>query len=135
MDVVNHNSVLPLAYERSGGWAEWLQDTLKIFTTGATIARGTYSFEFPVRIPVDSVPKINVWYVSLCTTDTCTVPNGQGTIVSFPMQGFVLGEISSESLRLATSSAPPSALRLGSFTAVYALLVVLFALRVPGHPR
>jgi hypothetical protein len=123
-DVVNGNPSFPLSMSRSGGWAEWLQETLRIFSTGQRIYRGYYSWTFPVGVPLDSVPNVNVWYLTLCSTEDCAGPKSAEAIVAFPMQGFVLGEISPNSLRLATASAPPRTLGLITFIVAVAALLV-----------
>lgn len=136
-DVQNLNRRFPVAASQSGGWAEWFQDKLLIYLDDSddstVIAADTYSFNFPVLVPVDNVPKVNVWYFTLCSERTCEQPKGRGTIVSFPLQGFALGEVSSSSLKVAASEAPPRALGLSAFIVSYALSVLFaFMTSCPG---
>jgi len=128
-DVQNMNRRFPVAASQSGGWAEWFQDKIRIYLDDSddatVIARDTYSWSFPVLVPVDNVPKINVWYFTLCSERTCEKPKGRGTIVSFPMQGFALREISSATLKVSASSARPQAVGLGTAFASCVLSALL----------
>jgi len=127
-DVQNLNRRFPVAASQTGGWAEWFQDRIKIYLDDSddatVIARDTYSWNFPVLVPVDNVPKVNVWYLSLCSERTCEKQMGRGTIVSFPMQGFALGEISPASLKVAANGARRPGAIIASFV-LSALLTVL----------
>jgi len=128
-DVHNLNRRFPVAASQSGGWAEWFQDRIKIYLDDSddatVIARDTYSWNFPVLVPVDNVPRVNVWYFSLCSERTCETPQGRGTIVSFPMQGFALGEISPATLKVSANGARPRSSGLGAAFGICALSALL----------
>jgi hypothetical protein len=129
-DVHNLNRRFPVAASQTGGWAEWTQDKIKIYLDDSddstVIAADTYSWNFPVLVPVDDVPKVNVWYFSLCSERTCESAMGRGTIVSFPMQGFQLGEISPATLKVSANGARRSASGLGA-AVVGCVLSALFS--------
>jgi hypothetical protein len=100
-DVQNLNRRFPVAASQSDGWAKWYQTHLRIdmddTNDNTVITADTYSWSFPVLVPVDVMPEINVWYFSLCDDRSCQpLPDGswRGTIINFPMQGFKFGEVS-----------------------------------------
>jgi hypothetical protein len=132
-EVQNLNRRFPVSASQSGGWAEWGQDWIRIYLDDSddstVIAADSYSFNFPVLVPVDNVPRVNVWYFSLCNERTCQTPSGRGVIASFPMQGFALNEVSPASLQ-AYSSANVARRRSIGFVslAVSVLCVILMTL-------
>jgi hypothetical protein len=108
-DIVNGNANFPLAIGETGGWARFnaYKDKLKIHTnaTYVSIIPGVYSWTFPVRMPYSSLPPVNVWYLSICSSRSCEAPYDAHTLVSFPVQGFLFGELSVQTLKLLTSGA------------------------------
>ena len=57
-----------------------LLDNTKIVTPGI------YGFQFPVFVP-DTIPDINIWFVSFCATQ-----NDTSAIASLPLGGFAIGD-------------------------------------------
>jgi hypothetical protein len=98
-EVKNVNRRFPVAASQAQGWAVTTeQNKLKIelddSDSNTVIAAGTYSWNFPVMMPSKAVPRKNVWYFSLCSSRLCKTWDGKYVIVSFPMQGFKVGEVS-----------------------------------------
>jgi len=112
-DVQNLNRRFPVAASQAGGWADTSDtDRIKILLDDSedstTIAADTYSWSFPVLVPSTEMPRYNVWFFSLCSDRTCRDPRGRGVIVSFPMAGFQLNEVSPTAARSETAGARPS---------------------------
>jgi hypothetical protein len=130
-DVQNLNRRFPVAASQAHDLT--FKDKIKIYLDDSddatVIARDTYSWSFPVLVPVDNVPNVNVWYFSLCSERTCETPKGRGTIVSFPMQGFALGEVSPATMKSEASHARPrhggreAGLARCALSALFALLI------------
>jgi hypothetical protein len=61
----------------------------------ATITKGEYKFEFPVKIP-QYPPAENIWYLSLCKERHCRNMTKDADIIglTFPIPGFTAGESS-----------------------------------------
>ncbi|CAE7651299.1 unnamed protein product, partial [Symbiodinium necroappetens] len=56
---------------------------------------GTYMFSFPVEMPVAAeLPSVNLWQLSFCNSRYCVHPKDEAVLVSFPLPGFLPGEVS-----------------------------------------
>merc|ERR1719401_2979929 len=60
------------------------------------IGAGSYRLAFPVKLPevVTSLPVLNLWRLTLCADRWCMSPQDPSVIASFPMAGFLPGEVS-----------------------------------------
>jgi len=68
----------------------------------------------------------NYWSISLCFDRDCQQPDGQYIIVSFPIAGFQLYELSQETLRVTTNFAPRRARLSGEvFIPLFAFMLLL----------
>jgi hypothetical protein len=107
--VQNINAAFPVSQDATrSSWSEWYKDKsfVKIFVSSTVpIPPGHYGWSFPVQVPYDKMPANNVWYLTLCSSEACEYANGPGSIVSFPMQGFVMNEISEARLKVLASGA------------------------------
>merc|ERR1712190_300104 len=106
-DVQNMNRKFPVAAGQD--WAYTLEpNAIKIFLDdrddSTTIPADVYRFSFPVQVPTE-IPQLNIWYLCLCSDRMCSAPGDRNTIVSFPMDGFDLGEIAPAALQLAANLA------------------------------
>jgi hypothetical protein len=66
-----------------------------------TVAADTYMWNFPAMVPCcsqEDMPRNNVWYLSLCEDLSCKQPGDKSIIVTFPMAGFALDELSPETV-------------------------------------
>jgi hypothetical protein len=136
--VVNDNANWPVALSQRDGYVEINQTNVRIDMEPnfMVIPAGYYSWSFPVTVPSPHMPSINVWYMSLCSDKACkqTVTPGtvsvnsswQYTIVSFPMQGFNVSELSEASVRAEAAGAQPRSSRSG-LSVVTVLVAVYFA--------
>jgi hypothetical protein len=110
-DVKNLNKKFPVA--ASQDWADTGQvDRIKILLDDSddttTIVADTYKFNFTVLVPCCTsadMPRNNVWDLSLCQDRSCRKPTGPNVLVSFPMAGFNLGELSPEARRRSEGAA------------------------------
>lgn len=129
--VQNLNRRFPVAASQAGGWAKTNdQDRIRIelddSDDSTVIAADTYSWSFPVLVPANfaaDIPRINVWYFSLCDARTCREPNGRDVIVSFPIQGFARGEVSPTSAKDPSDRAHVASL---SFCTLLTVLAMCF---------
>jgi len=72
------------------------------------IPAGRYAFSFKVFVPsAASMPRNNFWYISLCSNKLCTKPGDNYTIISFPLAGFNLGQITTAMMSKAASALVP----------------------------
>jgi len=107
-DVQNSNSRFPVAPGRS--WADTSKpNRIKIYFDDnvniATIPADVYSWRFPALMPQE-VPKVNIWFICLCSDQRCEHQNDMSVLVTFPVAGFDLGETPPGSLRPVASSTP-----------------------------
>merc|ERR1712176_769867 len=106
-DVQNMNRKFPVAAGQD--WAYTMEpNAIKIYLDDSddstTVFADTYRFSFPVQVPTE-IPANNIWFVSLCSDRMCSAPGDRNTIVSFPMDGFDLGELAPAALIQTTGSA------------------------------
>ncbi|CAE7395231.1 unnamed protein product [Symbiodinium natans] len=56
---------------------------------------GSYMFTFPVELPTAAqLPAVNLWQLSFCKSRYCVHPKDEAVLVSFPIAGFLPGEVS-----------------------------------------
>ncbi|CAE7298783.1 unnamed protein product [Symbiodinium sp. KB8] len=127
-DVQNINKQFPVA--AGSDWADTqYTDRIKIYLDdtggGQAIDPGEYRFSFPALVP-PSMSNNNYWSISLCFDRDCQQPDGQYIIVSFPIAGFQLYELSQETLRVTTNFAPRRARLSGEvFIPLFAFMLLL----------
>jgi len=97
--VVSTNSQLPLGTGNVGGWIDIrMVDRLLVHIDPTQIIpKGTYEFQFPVTVP-EQMPVYNVWLVTFCQVDhnrECVQAHGPNALLTFPLAGFVHGELHS----------------------------------------
>merc|ERR1712087_464891 len=90
----------------------------------AIIPVGRYRFQFRVLVP-SILPVENYWHLAFCSTADCLSVNDPSVIVSFVLNGFLLGEASSASLDGTTDGALRSGRPWGAAWASIALLFLL----------
>lgn len=136
-DVQNLNKRFRVAAGQE--WADiTLTDRLRIFLDDSrettTIAADTYAWNFPAMVPCCTeadMPKNNVWLLSLCEDRNCKEPDDPSVLVTLPMVGFSLQEISPQSLKLAAFARRRAPLGLGGLV-LPLLLAVLGSLPLLG---
>jgi len=86
---------------------------------------GNYEFTLPVQIPM-SMPRDNVWHISLCSSATCSSVDDASVVVSFVIPGFELGEASEQKV------SEPGVQSIGSRTSSFAAagLAILLLLQI-----
>jgi len=103
-DVQNLNRMFPVAV--SEDWADWeLQDRMKVLleNTAATptqVPAGSYRWSFPILVPpsASDMPRWNYWQLCLCTTRACKEPGDANVLVTFPLAGFQIGQVTTNAL-------------------------------------
>jgi hypothetical protein len=108
-DIVNMNRRFPV--QSGTSWAVTsFKDRLKIIVDnsrgGAVIPAGTYMWTFPALVP-PSLPTINFWSITLCWDSYCTLATDRYVIVTFPLSGFQLYEMS-QAVFVTTNASPRS---------------------------
>lgn len=111
----------------------WLDATnptrLRLLLDGAQTAylqQGKYRFQFPILVPA-RMPAYNVWLITICsptaTNATCSGPDDPRALVTFPLAGFAMGQVSHDSsVAFATGGCPE--IRMPFWTLVFALALL-----------
>jgi len=98
IDVQNLNNRFPLV--AGNNWADVSKkDRIKIMMDDSQaniIPADTYRFSFPVLMPPD-VPRVNLWFLCLCTNLACDSLDDERVMVTFPVAGFNIGQTSTGS--------------------------------------
>lgn len=81
------------------------------------IVPGAYGFSFSVLVPPEgSMPRSNVWFLSLCSNRQCWNKEESSALITFPFAGFSLGEV-----------APQVSVNLSNVATLFRSTKVLFA--------
>jgi hypothetical protein len=123
-DIQSLNKRFPVA---TGNWADFSNTELirirvDVVQEDTVIPAGTYTFNFPVLVPccsAEEMPDSNVWYLSLCSDQTCWDKEDSSVMVTFPLAGFQLGELS-EQTNLSSEGAPRASREISFFALLMA---------------
>jgi len=92
--VVSVNSGLNL---QQGSWADisMVDRLVLILDETRAVAPGKYEFRFPITVP-EQIPAYNVWLVTFCQYSSvpCIHSHGADALVTFPIAGFGIGDVS-----------------------------------------
>ncbi|CAK9011875.1 unnamed protein product [Durusdinium trenchii] len=83
------------------GASDWLEVSqldrivVRLEPEDPVVSVGSYMFTFPVALPrAELLPAVNFWRLSFCSSRSCVLPTDKAVLLSFPMAGFMPGEIS-----------------------------------------
>jgi len=130
-DVQSKNRALPLRTTVQGGWIDFsLGDRLVIHLDPAkSIPAGEFPLSFQLTVP-EQIPSVNLWKLTLCRyspNDACLLPGGSLSVVTFPIAGFSLGQLSPNSGNRppAVGDAAPRQVKFNVLASIFLLLVCL----------